>query len=1124
MQKIYFNARHFPGGEKHLKISCFLMKAHIGAIIIILSTLNLLHAGPVRSQHLRDKKVTVSFHGVQLATALDQLHQQTGIRIGYALPVTQSPKIVTLKRTTLTLSRAMDTILSATGLSYSFQHQMILIYKKKNTKSATPDKTSYSMVLQQDKTPVKGLVTAEGGKPLNGVSVSITGARGNFYGSSSADGQFELEVPPGVYELELSFVGFQAFHKTIRVSGNEPLLVGQVALEQSETNLNEVVVIGYGVTSKKNNTGSVVTIDSKTIERSPVTNPLAALQGRVPGLQITSSNGFPGSSYTVRIRGTNSLQGSATSGANQPLFVIDGVPFLSEPLNQFNGAGGTQSPLASISPSDIERIDVLKDADATAIYGSRGANGVILITTKKGQSGKTKVDLNVFTGSSRVTRLPEMLSTDQYLALRRDAFAYDSIDPTEQTAPDLTLWDQHAYTNWPKKLIGHTASFTEAQASVSGGNQQTQFLLSGNYHHESTVLSSPFGYDRGSVHMNINHQSLNGRFKVNATLSYTADKNNILAYDISQYYNLAPNMPIYDSTGNFYWFGNIQNPIANLDRSYQSKTDNLIGNAMIQYKLLPGLELKTSLGYTKTTMDQTITMPERTFNPASGVPNQAKYGFSEVHSYIIEPQATYTHKLGEGTLQALAGGTWQQQISEGHSLSGTGYPGDNQLDNMQAASELSVLNYNYAQYRYTSVFGRLNYNWQGKYIVNGSFRRDGSSRFGPNHRFGNFGAVGAAWLFYEEPFVARALPFLSFGKLRGSYGVTGNDRIGDYSYLDSWQTVSFPYGGVTGITPARLYNPDYSWETNKKVEVALELGFLKNRIMVNASYYRNHSGDQLIGYTLSPQTGFDNIIANLPAEVENKGWEFEINTINFQQKHFNWSTALNLSINKNKLLEYPGLEGSSVQYDYVIGQPLNVVLGYQFTGIDPTTGLAQFLDANHDGALSELDDYVVLGSTSATLYGGLQNTMSYDDWSLSFLLQFVRQDGPGLNYGYLSSPFGSLTNFGQEALDRWQNPGDHTDIPVATAQSTSEAYSLFSTYYRLSSAVWEDASYLRLKNVSLSYNLSSVVQRWNLKACSVYFQAQNMLTFTGYKGFDPETQGSYLPPLKSYTIGLRLSL
>jgi len=1124
MQNFSFSPGKRPGGERPRKTHRILMKVQVGVIVILLSSLNLLHAGTVRGQDLRNKKVTLEFHDATVAAALDQLHKQAGVRIGYALSVTQSPKKINLQRATLTLSAAMDTILYKTGLDYSFQNQMILIFKKQVRGGWNTQQARFSSSIQQDKTTVTGIVTANGGKPLIGVTVALTSDRGNIYGSSNAEGRFKLSVAAGLYDLELSFVGYRPFSKKVHIADTSEVSLGTIMLEEGSTNLNDVVVIGYGVISRKNNTGSVVSIDSKTIEQSPVTDPLAALQGRIPGLQISSSNGFPGSSYTVRIRGTNSLEGSSTSGANQPLFVIDGVPFITEPLNQFTGANGTQSPLASISPSDIERIDVLKDADATAIYGSRGANGVILITTKKGQSGKTKVAVNIYTGASKVTRMPEMLNTEQYLALRRDGFAHDSIDANEQNAPDLTTWDSKAYTNWPERLIGHTAQFTEAQGSVSGGNQQTQFLLAGTYHHESTVLASPYSYDRGSVHMNLNHQSGDGRFKINATVGYTADKNNILAYDISQYYNLAPNMPIYDSSGNFYWFGNIQNPIAYLDRGYQSKTDNLISNALIQYNLLPGLDLKTSVGYTKTTMDQIITMPERTFNPSSGVPNQAKYGFSEVHSYIIEPQATYTHKIADGTLQLLAGGTWQQQISEGHSLSGTGYPGDSQLDNMQAASELSVLNYNYAQYRYTSAFGRINYNWREKYIINGSFRRDGSSRFGPNNRFGNFGAVGAAWLFYEEPFVTEALPFLSFGKLRGSYGITGNDRIGDYSYLDSWQTVSFPYGGVTGITPARLYNPDYSWETNKKIEIALELGFLRNRIMLNASYYRNRSGNQLIGYTLSPQTGFDNIIANLPAEVENKGWEFELNTINFQQKHFNWSTSFNISLNKNTLLKYPGLEGSSVQYDYVIGQPLDVVLGYKFTGIDPKTGLPQFLDANKDGSLSQLDDYVVLGNKSPSLYGGLQNTISYDKWSLNFLFQFVKQDGPGLNYGYLSTPFGTLTNFGEEALNRWRQPGDHTEIPVSTTTSATQAYSLFNTYYRLSSAVWEDASYVRLKNVSLSYNLSAVVEKWKLKECSIYFQAQNMLTFTGYKGFDPETQGSYLPPLKTYTIGIRLSL
>lgn len=1091
----------------------FIMKSCFSIAVLLLLSLQILQAGPVSGQSVLDTRVTIPLENARVEDALVILQKVSRVRVGFAFSDVSNTGTVSVARKRMRIGDFLRIVLKGTGLEYRLRDSTILVYRpQQQDREPNPANVLYRWDAVQ--TVVNGYVTGNSDVPLVGAVVRAGSAKG----TTNAEGRFSLSLPPGSYSLTISYVGYEKLEKDIQVQ-EKSVELGTFRLKELASTLNDVVIIGYGSTSKRNNTGSVSSIDSKTIAQQPVTDPLAALQGRIPGLMVNASNGLPGASLSVRVRGTNSL----TTGANEPLYVIDGVPYMSTPMNQFTGGNGNQSPLASINPSDIERIDVLKDADATAIYGSRGANGVILVTTKKGKAGKTDIAVNMFSGFSKVTRLPDMLDTKQYLDLRRNAFANDGTAPTETNAPDLTLWDSTKSTDWSRQLIGHTARFTELQGSVSGGNQQTQFLLAGSYHHESTVMDAPYGYDRGSLHANINHTSLNRKFNINASIIYTADKNNILASDVSQYYNLAPNYPVHDSTGDYYWFGNIQNPMAYLGRKYVSRTNSLVGNTMIRYTVLPGLDLKTSLGYTKTNMDQTLTVPQYTLNPSNGAPSQANYGFSETHSYIIEPQATYSRRWGIGTLGALVGGTWQQRISEGHYLNGTGYPGDSQLDNMQAASSVVVRNYNYSQYRYNSVFGRLNYNIDNKYIVNGSFRRDGSSRFGPNKRFGNFWAIGGAWLFYEEPFLSKNLPFLSYGKLRASYGVTGNDQIGDYGYLDSWSTVSYPYGGTTGLTPARLANPNYSWETNKKLEVAMELGFLDNRILFTGSYYRNRSGNQLIGLTLSPQTGFDNITTNLPALVQNRGWEFELNTTNTKGV-LTWTSTFNMSINRNSLLDYPGLEGSSVQYQYVIGQPLDVVLGYRFTGVDPQTGLPSFEDANKDEQLSELDDYVVLGKKSPTYFGGFGNSLSYKKWSLSFLFQFVKQDGPGLNYGYTSYPQGILSNTGMDALDRWRQAGDITSVPKATTTSGSAAYNLYSTYYRLSSATWGDASYIRLKNVSLAYSLSSIVKKWKWQDCSVYVQAQNLFTITGYKGFDPETQGAVMPPLKTFTAGLRFSL
>jgi hypothetical protein len=430
---------------------------------------------------------------------------------------------------------------------------------------------------------------------------------------------------------------------------------------------------------------------------------------------------------------------------------------------------------------------------------------------------------------------------------------------------------------------------------------------------------------------------------------------------------------------------------------------------------------------------------------------------------------------------------------------------------MSSAGDLVSRPSTFSFYRYTSLFGRLNYNWQDKYILNATFRRDGSTIFGPDNRFGNFGALGAAWLFTNESFLAGN-SVLSFGKLRASYGITGNDKIGEYQYLESWGSTSFAYDGVAGLTPSRIANPLFKWEESKKLEAALELGFFKDRVLITTSVYRNISDNLLVNYTLTPQTGFDGYTANLPATVLNSGVEIELNTINVQNKDFSWRSSLNYTYNHNELKTFSDFENSTYTEQYEIGKSLTIVKGYEFTGIDPATGMAQFVDVDNSSA-------VVLGKTMPDYYGGFRNTFGYKGLSLDFLFQFVKQEGPGINYGYLSTAYGTLSNKDISALDRWTKPGDVTNVPRATITSGNVNYNS----YRLSSAMWEDASYIRLKNISVRYDLSRFTRKWNIDNVSIYLLGQNLLTFTDYKGLDPETQALYMPPLKTITAGLQFN-
>src|SRR6218665_359724 len=774
--------------------------------------------------------ITLSEKNASLEVVFKKITKQTGYIFWYENKLIHDARKVTIETKNATLDAVMQSCLDDQQLEYSTVGNTIVIRRKKQKENISEADPAIDLT---------GTVTDSNGKPVAAVTVSVKNSTKAV--NTNEAGQYSIRDVKENDVLVFSSIGYTT--QEVAVNGRAVI---DVQLTIAVSSLDEAVVIAYGKTSRRLNTGSVASVTSKEIENQPVADPLAALQGRVAGLNITSTNGLPGSGMQVRLRGENSL-----NNGSDPLYIIDGVPFISTPLNQFNGANGQQSPMASINPNDIERIDVLKDADATAIYGSRAANGVILITTRKGKAGKAVTDFNIYSGVSIVSRKVDMLSTSEYLAMRKEAFDLDGKTPTVDNAPDLLTWDQQTQHDWQDMLVGQSAHVTQVQGSISGGNETTRFLLSGTYRNEGTVLPSDLGYKRGSVHFSLDHSSKDGRFNITSSINYSSDKNNIIATDITQYYKLAPNMPVYNDDGSYYWFNTTPNPLAYLHSSFETQTNNLVANSVLRYTILPGLNIRTNLGYTKTDFTQTSTLPKITFNPDNYAGSMARYGFNNVSSYIVEPQADYSLKFGANNLQLLAGASWQQNISEGHYLLGSGYSSDALLKNMKDASELAVENYNYTKYRYQSVFGRATYNWNQKYLLNATFRRDGSSRFGPDKRFGNFGSIGAGWVFSSEDFISNALPFLSFGKLRASYGSTGNDQIGNYEYLDSWSSVNFPYGGGNGLYPTRLANPIYSWETNRKMEAAIELGFLKNAILFNVNYYNNRSGKQLIQYSLS---------------------------------------------------------------------------------------------------------------------------------------------------------------------------------------------------------------------------------------------------------------------------------
>jgi len=1067
---------------------------------------------------------TVTFSGknVPLEKVFSVIKEQTGYVVFFDYTILDNSKPVTLSVKDEPLTSFLSRVLKGQLLDYKITRKTIFIRKIPATGAVVADqrpKPDGVTDLSLTTIPVTGRITNENGEPLVGATMKVKGSKTTV--TTNADGRFTFQANIGDVVV-ITFVGFSS--REFRISSSE---MGRITLTPSESKLDDVQIVGYGTSSKRFITGDASTIKSEDIEKQPVTNLLAALQGRVPGVLITSANGIPGSGITMQIRGNNSV-----SALSNPLYIVDGIPIPATTISTGNvpTASGSVSPFNSINPLDIESVTILKDAEATAIYGSRGANGVVLITTKKGKAGKTKMDVNAYSGASVSTRVPEFMNTQQYLTIRKKAFAADNITPTTSNAQDLLVWDQNAYTNFPKLILGNTAPLTNVQTSLSGGNENTRFLLGMGYHHEGAILFGDNHDNRVDGHFNVDHNSLDKRFNINTSVTYSNDNIKTLAADPYLAVFAPPNFPHYDTTGNLYWVkGNTTPPLTN-PWSYMRKvgktaTDNFVANTSLRYAILEGLNARVNVGFTKMFMAQQSTSPTTAYNPtsSSSTKNTASFGNSSTQTYIVEPQLDYTKKISKGVLNVMAGGTMQSSASKSNSITGTNFTSDDLIESISAAANITNKTLTSTQYKYISGFGRLNFRWMDRYILNSTFRRDGSSRFGPDRRFGDFWSVSGGWIFTEESLLKNALPVVSFGKLRASYGVTGNDQIQDYKYLETYTSNALAYNGNLGLYSNNIANPDYGWEVNKKIEVAMELGFLKDRILFTSSWYRSRSNNQLVQSALPTQTGFNYYQANLPALVQNTSWEFQLSTTNINHKNFRWQSTFNITFPKNVLVAFPDLATSAYASYYRVGQSLNLFRGYHFTGISSATGVPQFEDVDKDGSITSSGDYVNIGNLDPKYYGGFGNTLSYKNFSLDIFLQFTKQNGYNAIKAYYY-PLGYKVNLpAYLAQDYWEPT--HTNASRAGV-TTSVSLPIGSAYiYDMpaSSAAYSDASYVRLKNLSFSYTLPrKLVEKMKGQNLRIYIQGQNLFTITPYKGLDPEVQNA-TPILKTLTGGIQLT-
>ncbi len=1087
---------------------------------------------------------TITFSGreVSLENVFNAIKKQTSYRFFFNTDAIPRTTKVTIDVKNAPIEQVMHLALKDQPLTFAIKGRTIFIMKKEDIKTSFVEE-------QQPPIDVKGRVVNENGEPVEGVTVTIKGT--NFSISTNPSGEFLVKTVEENATLIFTSVNMETFE--IGVKGRQFL---DVKLQTKVTSMQEIVINkGYYTERKRLATGNVSTIKSKDIQNQPVQNPLLALVGRVPGLVVEQATGFANSGVIVRIQGRNSIN----SGLD-PLYVIDGVPYLSQPLPTIGlsrgilgNSGGSSSissgggnPLNFINPQDIESIDVLKDADATAIYGSRGANGVILINTKKGKAGQTKFNASFRSGWGSVPKKLDLLTTQQYLEMRQEAYLKDGTPvPNQSITPsntnyDLTVWDQNGHTDWQEELIGGSALYTDAQVGISGGNVNTQFLIGAGYHKETTVLPGDFSDKKGSIQFSINHTGNNQKFKVQTSGTYVVDNNQIPNRDLTlDAMRLAPNAPfLYNPDGTLNWepvssgSGTVStwtNPLSYLYSKYSNKVNNFIGNAQLSYQLYPGLVIRSGFGFTNLQYDEVSINPHLSIRPElrPTTNRTASYGNGRNSSWIIEPQATYSVQIGQGKLETLIGSSFQQVITKSQPVAGSGYSSDLLLENLRSAATVTALTPYYSLYKYNAIFGRFNYNFKDRYIINITARRDGSSRFGSENLFNNFWGAAGSWIFTNEKWLSSNLSFLNFGKLRVSYGTTGNDQIGDYGFMNLYNPVSagVPYQSLTAMAPDRHTNPYLQWEETKKFQVGIDIGLISDRITFNLNYYHNRSSNLLVQNMLSFITGFDRINENFEGVIQNTGWEFALNTYNFRSRDFSWSTNLNLTIpnHNGKLISFPNLSSTIYANTYAVGKSINDVKRYQFLGIEPLTGAYQFVDENGNPTLSpQSSDLISYSNISQRLYGGIQNNISYKGVELDFTFQFVKKDAP-VYYGDRPGVFNGTGNSGNQptvVLSRWEKAND-----VAKLQRFSATYpsNLLNSWFNFqsSNASFTDASFIRLTNLALAWQIP---EKWkkvaSLKDIRLFINGQNLFTITKYKGLDPSTGSSTtLPPLRVFTIG-----
>lgn len=1063
-------------------------------------------AADTSAQELLNRSVTVDIDNLTIRSAIDRLEKAGSIRFVYSPRQIQSGQRVTLHSQDEKLASVLDRLFRPLSIHWEVVGGQIVLRRISASLVPTPDALTSlnNLMIAGIARTITGRVTdSETGAGLPGVNVvEKNGTRG---ASTDGDGRYSVTVSDNATTLVFSSIGYQRQEVAI---GNRSVI--DVPMRADPQSLNEVVVIGYGQKEKKNLTSAVSQVTGEEIQNIPIAAPDQLIQGRAAGVQISSSSGVPGSGNTVRIRGTSSF--SPGSPASQPLYVIDGVFVNNVPLGTA-GFGTEQqiaNPLADLNPADIQSIEVLKDANATAIYGSRGANGVIIITTKRGNfNAKPKISIGGYYGVGRAWRLPQITNGPQTAQLLNEAWQNDIADGIRPASPlpYPTPASVPTYDRIPE--LFRSAPTANIDASLTGGDRNTSFFIGGSYFTQDGILR-PYTFNRATGRINID-QIVNDKFKISTSTTFASSFRRGAPNDNSIGVMLvglgAANMyPLFNPDGSYNYNLLFFNPVAMVrELDERSRGLRIINNTFGEYELARNLIFRTSWSIDFNQANNSNFDPQRRKGPG----NPAT-GFEDTRrniTWINEQTLRYRWLPStDHDLNFLIGNTAQRTTYKFFGVTGNNYPNDD-LRNISSAGLRDGYGGGSAN-TLLSFFGRVDYAFRNKYLFDVNMRADASSRFGANNRWGYFPSVGAAWRISDEDFMKSQNLFSNL-KLRASWGLTGSqETISEFAAQGLW-TGGANYQLEPGTIPSQLANPDLKWEQTRQWNLGLDAGFWQNRLTVELNVYDKFTSGVLINKPVPMSTGFSTIAFN-GGDMSNRGIELGLNAGILRGKDLSWDVNFNISRNVNKIVRLDADYLEPFSRRFIIfrqGNPVNGFWLWNQTGVNPETGDAVYQDVDGNGRIND-DDRLILGSNQPDFFGGLNTTLRYKGFDLNAFFNFeVGQEVVNWSTFFMvhggtrrNNTNGTATyGFYTRQLDRWQKPGDVTDIPRLGGRNMANNYNLFT------SRALEDGSYARLKTLTLGYTLPRpLLNRLRLSTVRVYVMGTNLLTFTNYSGLDPE--------------------